>query len=164
MIKRAIAVVGMSLAMVVGANAYAYTVGVVDVQKILGSDKGISKMQATLGAKFASDRSKLEGMAKQLQADSVNYQKNKAVMSKADADKKEAALKEEATKVQAAQMQYQQKIMQAQQDAMRQFVDTIKGAASSVAQKQNLDAVFIDNSVLFAKDSKDITSDVLSKM
>ena len=121
-------------------------------------------MQAVLGNKFASDRSKLESMAKQLQSDSQGYQKNRAVMNKDDAAKKEAALKDEANKVQAAQMQYQQKIMQAQQDAMHQFVDRIRTAAANVAKSQNLDAVFIDNSVLFAKDSKDITSDVLSKM
>jgi len=162
--KRTLAAVAVACGVVMSSSALAYTVGVVDIQKILSSEKGISKMQAALGNKFASDRSKLESMAKQLQSDSQNYQKNRAVMNKDDAAKKEAALKDEANKVQAAQMQYQQKIMQAQQDAMHQFVDRIRAAAANVAKSQNLDAVFIDNSVLFAKDSKDITSDVLSKM
>lgn len=162
--KRVITAITLSLGLVMASDALAYTVGIVDVQKILSSDKGIAKMQSALSSKFAADRTKLEGMAKQLQSDSMDYQKNRATMSKADADKKEAALKEAAGKVQAAQMQYQQKIMQAQQETMKQFVDHVRAAASDVAKKQNLDAVFIDNSVLFAKDSKDITSDVISRL
>lgn len=162
--KRALVIASTALAALMGANAYAYTIGVVDIQKILSSDHGINKIQSALGSKFSSDRDRLSAMAKKLQDDGASFEKNRAVMSKADVAKKEEELKKEANKVQLEQAQFQQKYMQAQQSAMKDFVENIKSAASTVAKNDKLDAVFIDNSVLYAKDSKDITSAVLDKM
>ncbi|OGO90217.1 MAG: hypothetical protein A3F10_06640 [Coxiella sp. RIFCSPHIGHO2_12_FULL_42_15] len=162
--KRALVLAATAFGILMGSNSFAYTVGLVDIQKILASEHGINKLQSSLNGKFGGERDKLQAMGKKLQADSVSYEKNKAVMSKADAAKKEEELKKQSTQVQLAQSEFQQKYMQAQQTAMKDFVDTIKNAASEVAKNDKLDAVFIDNSVLFAKESKDITDEVLAKM
>ena len=54
--------------------------------------------------------------------------------------------------------------MGAQQDAMKVFLSKIKTASKITAKKDGLDIIFVDNSVLFAKKSKDVTSSVMSNM
>jgi outer membrane protein len=160
--KRITLVAGAAL--IFSMNAFAMKIGVVDMQKILSSDHGLGQIQGRLEKQFSDRRNQLMEMVKQIQADTQDLSKNKAILSKADAAKKEESLKSEKSKFQLAQAKYQQDVMEAQQKEMKGFVDGIKTAAKKVAEKNSLDAVFVDNSLLYGKDSQDVTQSVLDEV
>jgi outer membrane protein len=161
--KKTLIAICASATVLLGANAYAYTIGTVDVQQIFASSVA-QKMQASLQKKFAKQNSSLVTQMKQLQAKQKKLEKNKAVMSQADYQKQDAALKGEATTAQQAQLKFQQAYMKARQAAMQTFSAEIKTAAKEVAQKDKLDAVMINQALLYVKDSQDVTSEVIAKL
>lgn len=162
--KKVIITASATVAMLFGANAMAFKVGVVDMQKVFSSPNGVSQIQSKLEKEFSSQRSDMMKMMKQIQADQKSLGKNKSVMNAADLAKKQAALKAEQAKFQVVQGKYQQQVMKAQAAAMKTFVTDIKQAANQVAKKDSLDAVFVNNSILYAKDSQDVTSEILADM
>lgn len=145
-------------------GTYAYTVGIVDMQKVFSSPHGVQQIQSQLEQKFAGQRDSMMKKMKDFQAESAKYTKDKAVMSKKDQDQAETKLKKEQNDLQMEQAKYQQAVMTAQADAMKNFVEEIKKAASDVAKKNDLDAVFVNNSILYSKDAKDVTTGIVDNM
>ena len=146
------------------SSTFAAKIGLVDMQQVFSSSHGVSKIQAHLEKQFSAQRADMLKAMKSLQAKMKDFNKNKSVMSKkAQADAR--------TKLQAAQRQlqkdqnsYQQAVVAAQTKAMKAFVAKIKKAAADVASKDNLDAVYVNNSLLYAKHSVDVTNSVVDDL
>lgn len=145
-------------------GAMTMKIGTIDMQEIFASPNGVEKIQKDLEKQFSGERAEVMQLMKQLQADQKALEKNSAVMSKGDLTKKESEIKSEQEKFETAQTKYQQSIMAAQSNAMKEFVETIKKSTRIVAVKNKLDAVFVKNTLMYAKDSQDVTPDVLKEM
>lgn len=146
-------------------SAYAgFSIGTLDMQQVFASPNGVEKIQKQLEDEFSGQRTEVMGLMRKLQGDQKDLEKNRSVMSKDKLAKKEAALKDEEDKFQQAQAGYQQAIMAAQKKAMEKFLATIKDAAHNVAKKQHLDAVLVKNTVMYAKNTSDVTDAVLAQI
>ena len=162
--KRILIVAGTSVAALLCTSAFALKVGVVDMQKIFGSQHGLRQIQAKLEKKFSGKRAKMVGMMKSIQAEQKNFSKNKAVWSQSKISSAQSKLKADQSKFQVAQAKYQKAVMSAQAASMKRFIGKIKVASSAAAKKGDLDAIFVSNSLLYAKDAKDVTASVLNNM
>lgn len=158
--KKALLAVGAAIIAIISMNTYAYKVGLVDMQKVFSSPHGVQQIQSQLEKKFSNQRGTMVTEMKNFQNESKKLDKNKSVMNKKDFEASQGELDKQQKKLQAGQAKYQQAVMTAQANAMKNFVAKIKTAAADVAKKDGLDAVFINNSLLYAKDSVDITSKI----
>ena len=113
---------------------------------------------------FDPQKTKLEGMAKTLQDNVQKFQKNKTVMSKADLSTLQNTIATEESNFRDAQNQFQEDIMKAQTDRLKQLMDSVKSAVATVAQKEKLDLVIPSNNTLYIKNGMDITSQVLKNL
>lgn len=156
---------GAVAAALFSVSAYAdFKIGTLDMQKVFASPNGVEKIQKQLEDEFSGQRTEVIGMMRKLQSDQKDLEKNRSVMSKSKLDKKEADLKDEEEKFQSAQTSYQQAIMAAQKKAMENFLTMVKNASETVAGKEHLDAVLVNNTVMYAKSSQDVTDKVLARI
>ena len=139
-------------------------VGVVDMKTIFSTSPKVKSIKAGLMKEFNPQKEKLEAMGKALQADITKYQKNKAVMDKKDLSTLEASITTQETAFRTAQAKFQQDVFNAQNKSLETFLDSVKAAVKVVAEKDKLDLVVPSNDVLYSKDDKDITKDVVDNM
>lgn len=139
-------------------------VGVVDMKSIFSTSPKVKAIKAELTKQFNPEKTKLEGMGQALQADIAKYQKNKDVMNKKDLATLEASITNQETAFRAAQAKFQQDVFNAQNDRLTQFMDSVKASVKTVAEKDKLDLVIPSNDVLYTKNDKDLTQDVLKNM
>ncbi len=157
---------GAVAAVLLSASSYAgsFIIGKLDMQQVFASPNGVEKIQKQLEDEFAGQRNEVMGLMRKLQGDQKALEKNRSVMSKDDLSKKESSLQEEQQKFQQAQSNYQESIMAAQKKAMQAFLDKVKSASERVASKKGLDAVLVNNTVMYAKRSQDVTDAVLAEI
>jgi Skp family chaperone for outer membrane proteins len=139
-------------------------VGVVNMKTIFATSPKVKEIKADLMKQFNPQKEKLEAMGQTLQADIAKYQKNKAVMDKKDLSVLEATITTQETAFRTAQAKFQQDVFNAQNKSLETFLDSVKAAVKVVATKDKLDLVIPSNDVLYSKDDKDITKDVLDNM
>jgi outer membrane protein len=94
----------------------------------------------------------------------MKYQKNQAVMDKKDKSTMETSITTQETAFRAAQAKFQQDVFNAQNQSLETFMNSVKAATKVVAEKDKLDLVIPSNDVLYTKNDKDITKDVLDNM
>ena len=132
-------------------------VGVVNMKTIFSTSPKVKEIKAELTKQFNPQKAKLEAMGQALQADIMKFQKNKAVMDKADLAKTEASITAQETAFRAAQTKFQQDVFTAQNQSLETFMTSVKAAVKVVAVKDKLDLVIPSNDVLYTKDQTDIT-------
>lgn len=145
-------------------SALADGVGVVNMKTIFSTSPKVKEIKANLEKQFNPEKEKLQKMGQTLQMDIMKYQKNKAVMSKKDLETLEASITKQETAFREEQQKFQQDVFNAQNKSLETFLDSVKSAVKVVAVKDNLDLVVPSNDVLYSKDGKDITKDVLDNM
>lgn len=145
-------------------SALADGIGVVDMKTIFSTSPKAKTIKETLTKQFNPEKAKLEKMSTTLQADIAKYQKNKDVMNKKDLATLEASITSQENAFRDAQAKFQQEVFNAQNQSLEQFMDSIKAAVKTVAEKDKLDLVIPSNDVLYTKNDKDITKDVLDNM
>ena len=145
-------------------SALADNIGVVDMKTIFTTSPKVKAIKAELTKQFDPQKTKLEGMAKTLQDNVQKFQKNKTVMSKADLSTLQNTIATEESNFRDAQNQFQEDIMKAQTDRLKQLMDSVKSAVATVAQKEKLDLVIPSNNTLYIKNGMDITSQVLKNL
>lgn len=139
-------------------------VGVVNMKTIFSTSPKVKAIKADLMKQFNPEKAKLEAMGNALQADIATYQKNEAVMNKKDQAAKQASITVQETAFRTAQTKFQQDVFTAQNKSLEAFMDSVKSAVKVVAEKDKLDLVIPSNDVLYTKNDKDITKDVLDNM
>ena len=163
--KRLVMVVCVALAAMWSFSAVANSrVGVVNMQKLIQHSPQVKQLGEQIKAKFATRRTKMIAMSKQLQKNIVKYQKNKAVMSAAQLAALKAAITTQETQLRTAQVQLQQALFHAQNTAMTKFVAKLRAIVKSIASEKKLDMVLPSNTVLYSDNSLDITADVEQRL
>lgn len=145
-------------------TSYANTIGVVDVQKILESSSQAKSLRDNLQKQFGAKHDAIMSQGKAMQADIQNFQKNQAVLSPKDLDALKKKIMNEQQQIGQEQNQFQQDYMVARSKAMDTIMQSVQASAAKVAAKKNLDLVVAKQTVIYAKDGSDITSDVLEGM
>lgn len=139
-------------------------IGVVDMKTIFSTSPKVKAIKADLTKQFEPQKEKLEKMSTALQADIAKYQKNKDVMNKKDLAALETSITNQESAFRDAQTKFQQDVFNAQNKSLESFMDSVKAAVKTVAEKDKLDLVIPSNDVLYTKTNKDITQDVLKDM
>jgi len=139
-------------------------VGVVNMKTIFKTSSKVKAIKTELTKQFEPQKDKLQKMGDALQADIGKYQKNKDVMSKTDLATLQSSITQQETAFSDARTKFQEDVMDAQNKSLDTFMTSVKTAVKSVAEKDKLDLVVPSNDVLYSKDNKDITQDVLSEM
>ncbi len=151
-------------ASVLTVTSYANTIGVVDVQKILENSAQAKSLRTKLQKQFSAKHDQIMSQGKAMQTDIQNFQKNQAVMSPKDLDALKQKITNEQQQLGQEQNQFQQDYMTARTKAMDDIMQSVQASAAKVAAKKNLDLVVAKQTVIYAKDGSDITSDVLAGM
>ena len=160
--KRFLLTLCSSLMLIWSVIAMAENIGVVDMRQLFQTAPQIKAINADLDKNFSPERDKLVAMGKSLQEEIKKFQRNQSVMSPSDMTSMKDKITKQEEELRLAQASFQQKLLAAQNKAMSSFMTRMNQVVQSVAQKRQLDLVLEKNSVLFAKGSMDITSEVMS--
>jgi outer membrane protein len=145
-------------------NAMAADVGVINMRTIFQSAPQVQQINENLKKDFAVRREAIVTMGKQLQADVQDYQKNKAVMSKANLEAVQKKITALEGQVRQKQVQFQQDLYAAQNKHMEEFMNKVRGIVKSIAADKKLTLVLPENAVLYSQDDMDITKEVIAKL
>lgn len=162
--KRIILILSALVLSVFAVNSMAADVGVINMRTIFQSAPEVQQINASLKKEFAARREAIVSEGKQLQGDIQNYEKNKAVMSKADLSAAQKKISDQETQLRQKQVQFQQDLYAAQNKQMEAFMNKVRGIVKNIASEKKLTMVLPENAVLYSQDDMDITKEVLSKL
>ena len=162
--KRLFAVTCLSVTMGWAAVAVGQTVRTVDVRQIFQASLQVKDINIRLEREFLPQRKRIISLGKSLQEDAKKLQRNEVIMSKKEAEDLRNKIQKEQKGLQREQIEFQQELYEAQSKAMGEFMTKISGAVRAVAEKEKVDLVLPKNTVLYARDAKDITSEVISAL
>lgn len=164
MIKRLLAAISLSVALIWSVTAVAQGVGVVDMRQIFQASPEVKQINARLQKQFTPQRDKIIKLGKSLQDNIKKLQRNQSVMSKKDMENLRNKIQNQQEQLRAEQQQFQQELFSAQNKEMGDFMSKVTTAVKSVATKEELGLVLPKDTVLYAKNGKDITSSVISAL
>jgi len=148
----------------VQAFAAAMNVGVLDMHEIMSKSKQVEEMRNNLQKQFKPREDKLVSARDSFQKDAEKLEKEKTVLSKADLEKLKKKVMDQQRDLQEKQMSFQQDVMKAQNEALKNFIDKVKDVVKDVAKDEKIDIVLTKDTIAYVDDSLDITSKVLKKL
>jgi outer membrane protein len=158
----------LGAALLTGGMAYAagnVKVGLVDMQHIFQDSPQVKAINKKLQKEFKPQQEKIEAVQKKVQSEAqkLHPQKSKSLKP---AEKKtiEKRISQQQQKLQTMVSSFRQQVKAAQSKKMDALKDNLDSAVEKMAKKDDLDVVILKQAVLYAKDSKDITQDVLDSM
>jgi len=142
------------------AGAKDLKIAIVNFQKILAGSPKVQAQRAALEKKFGADQAKLKKEQGDLKAMMDKLHRDGMVMKAGD----KKTLQDKANKLQASYFQdvqqFQQQSMKAQQDAMQQLIEDLRGIVAKIAKKEHYDLVLPTDVVAYSSDDLDITTEV----
>ena len=164
MIKRLLSIACLSAAIMWSVSTIAQTIGLLDIHEIFQTSSQIKDINTRLEKQFSLQRKKMVELTQLLQYNLRNLKRNETVMSKEEASNLREKIQKDESTLRQQQQQFQQQLLMAQNKAMTDFMSEINNAVKKVAVKENLDLVLPKDTVLYTKESKDITSNVISEL
>lgn len=141
------------------------TVGTVDIRQIFqASPSQVKNINTQLEKEFSPQRERIINLGKSLQEDTKKFQRNEAVMSDKEKQELKNKIDQKQKEFQQAQLKFHQELYNAQNKAMFELMTKISGVVRALAEKEKVDLVLPKDTVLYARDTKDITSDVIAKL
>ena len=162
--KKLVFLVGVCMAMLWSIGSWAAGVAVIDMQQIFQNSKQVKAINDGLEKQFATQKKSVDDLGKQLQANIDKYKKDQTVMDPKAADALKDTIRDQEQKLQQQQTDLQRQLFEAQNKAMTQFLDKIKGIVKGMAGTQDFDVVLPKNALLYSKDNLDITAKVLDAL
>jgi outer membrane protein len=162
MVKKLVMVAGVFLAFSIHADVL--KVGVVDLHKVVSEASQVKAIKKALETKFKPRQQKLVALQEAVKLDMTTFQRDSSVM----ADAKKKALQEKIVKARQELAQkgqaYEQELGDAQNKAMQQFFEKVKGIVEGIAKDGKFDLVLQNEGLPYAAPKLDITDKVLSKL
>lgn len=162
--KRWLFLVGFCITALWSVTSLAAGVAVIDMQQIFQNSKQVKQINDGLEKQFSVQKKSVDDLGKQLQANIDKYKKDQTVMDPKAADALKDSIRDQEQKLQQQQTDLQRQLFEAQNKAMTQFLDKIKGIVKDMAGSQDFDVVLPKNALLYSKDNLDITSKVLDAL
>ncbi|WP_264435596.1 OmpH family outer membrane protein [Coxiella endosymbiont of Dermacentor marginatus] len=154
----------LSVIMSWAASAIGQTIGKVDMRQIFQASPQIKAINIQLEKEFLPQRERIINLDKYLREDVKKLKRNEVVMSKKETEDLRNRIQEEQKEFQQSQVEFQQRLYKAQNQAIGKFIIKISGAVKTVAKKEKIDLVLPKDTLLYARDSRDITLDVISEL
>lgn len=145
-------------------------IGYVNTDSILNKYELVKIMEAKLEGEGEAMKKELERRQRQLEQKYMNYQKQvkNNTISIDQAKKTEEALKREQQQLYSLQQEYASRFADQQVGMNKELIDTVRSFLHRYNKKKNFDLILAKsatkNNVLFARDSFNITSEVVKKM
>ncbi len=152
--------------MLLAATAFASVkVGIIDLPQILQNSPQVKAINTKLKNEFKPQQEKIASAQANIRSEAEKLAPNKAEslkpeQKKAIQDKIMAKQKE----LQQMVVSFQQKVGDAQENAMKSFMKKIDDAVESVAKKDDLDLVLLKPAVVYASNTVDVTQAVMKAL
>ena len=140
------------------------TIGKLDMQQVFQISPQIKAINSQLEREFSPQRKRIINLGKYLRKDIKKSQRDEVVMSRRENENLRNKIQKEQKELQQSQVEFQQGLYKAQNKVMSEFMIKILDAVKIVAKKEKLDLVLPKDTILYARDSKDITLHVLSEL
>ncbi|AUJ58658.1 OmpH family outer membrane protein [Coxiella-like endosymbiont of Amblyomma americanum] len=154
----------LSIMMGWAASVVGQTIGVVDIRQIFQVSPQIKDINTKLEKKFSLQREQIVDLSKCLREDIRTLQRNASVMNKKELENVRDRIQKEQKELQKVQIVFQRNLYKAQSKAVNRFMNKILSVVKTVSEKQKIDLVLPKSAILYAKDKKDITSNVIAEL
>lgn len=140
------------------------TIGVINLQKVLNTIKQGKDVNDKLKKAFDDRKANIMKEEEKIKKAQEEYMKQAALLSADAKRKKEAELQQNIIALQKKTNDYQKEIAEMEASMKKPILDKVKDIVESVSQDSKVDfTVEISTSpVVYAKNKKDITDDVIS--
>lgn len=139
-------------------------IGLVDVQEILRTAPQVNVIKEKLKSDFASRQSHLVAAQKTLQSNIEKLQADHDKMDRKAIDSLQKEIQRDIQAKQTEEMALQKDVFAAQDKALQGLLEEINNKAKEVAEQKQLELILLKNSVVYMKNTQDITSDVKKRM
>lgn len=157
------ALVALSFALLASPLANAIVIGKVDVQKVLVEVNEGKKVRDQLKSEFEKKQKILRKEEERIKKMKKDLDKQAAILNDQARSKKEKELQEEIFKIQQKSMTFQREIQGKENKLKQPILDKIRKIVTTVSKQMKLDVTFESSTapVIYAKEEKDITKDVI---
>lgn len=164
--KLSMLLVSMIGLLVLSTASYAadLTIGVVDYNKVLAANSTVKTESSKLQEQFNPQKNKIMDFQKKLQQSIKNFNEGKDKMPVLKQEKEKMKISDEQQQLLEMTKTYQTNLQEARNKSTMKIFDTIKTAITTVAKEKNIDIVFSNASVPYAKDNFDITDAVVAAL
>ena len=133
------------------------TIAVVDLAKIVESSEFSKTAQQELSDTFDARRESLMAEANEFKVAFEDFNRDKAVMDPAEAEKIQETLTKRSAELSSMQIAFEQEFYEAQNASFQTIFEKVKEVVNQVAQEKGYDLVLPSNQVLHFQASSDIT-------
>lgn len=140
----------------------ATSVAVVDVHAILDKLPQMETMRSDLEHKFSTRHDSLTKEQESIKTRAEKLDKDRTVMKQAEFEKASKTLLTEQQNLETRQQQFQKEVYTAQDNAMKDIMQTITNTVTEVATSHHYDVVVPKNSTMYVSNGYEITQEVIS--
>ena len=156
-------ILALTTGILFSVSAWAESIAVVDVQKVVAQLPQMATMQQQLQQEFAGAAEEVEKLKSDIQFNMEKFQRESMTMSQEQQDKLHADIEEMQKQFQAKAQPLQENIRRRQAEERNKIMALVKQAVDQVAAEQKIDVVLQAQSVAFVTPEKDISAQVVEK-
>jgi outer membrane protein len=146
------------------AQADDLKIGVIDVRSIISTSKQAQAVSEKLQKEFAPREKDIAVADKAFQEKADKFKRDSAVMSESERTNTERDMLNLQRELQRKQAEFREDTSVRQQQEMQQFLEKVKTAVNSVAEKDKMDLIIHSDAVPYAKEKLDITQKVVQAL
>ncbi len=156
-------ILALTTGILFSVTAWAESIAVVDVQKVVAQLPQMAAMQQLLQKEFAGAAEEVEKLKSDIQFSMEKFQRESMTMSQEQQEKLRSDIEQMQQSYQAKAQPLQEEIRRRQTEERNKIMAIVKTAVDEVAAEKKIDVVFQAQSVAFVKPEKDITGLVVEK-
>lgn len=161
--KTSISLIAIVFALAFTQSAFAMKIGKVDIQKVLVTVDQGKKVRDQLKKEFDVKQAEIRKEEDKIRKQQEEFEKKSAVMNDKAKGQKQKEIQEGIMALQQKSMDYQKSIQDMENNLKRPILENIKKIVEDVSKTAGVDVTFEMSTapVIFAKDEKDLTEDVI---
>ena len=156
-------ILALTTGILFSVTAWAESIAVVDVQKVVAQLPQMAAMQQQLQKEFAGAGEEVEKLKSDIQFNMEKFQRESMTMSQEQQDKLRGEIEEMQKQFQAKAQPLQENIRRRQAEERNKIMAIVKQAVDQVAAEEKIDVVLQAQSVAFVTEEKDISAQVVEK-
>ena len=157
-------ILGFAAGVMLSMSVFAETIGVIDVQKVVGQLPQTQTMMQTLEQEFAAPREELKKLESDIKFNVEKFQRESMTMSQEEQDALKAKITGMQQDAQAKIQPLQQRMQQRQAEERNKILALVKQAVEAVAAEEKIDVVLQAQSTAYFAQSKDISDKVAARI
>jgi outer membrane protein len=145
-------------------NQNTMRIGILDMRQVMEKSPQVAKIRESLRKEFQPRQQKIMTGQNTLKDDTARLRRDNAIMNDSDRKQLEQKILTEQQDLQKMQATFQQDLMNAQNKAVKGFLETVKNVVEKVASADNLNLVFTKDTIAYVKPSLEITNKVVQQL